>query len=196
MADFLAKRGINILFTIGGDGTQRGALSLANELEKRKLDIAVVGIPKTIDNDIMYVEKSFGFETAYSIATKVLGSAHAEAKGAFNGISIVKLMGRQSGFIAATASVASGEANFTLIPEIPFDIEPPKGFLAVLENRILRRHHALVVVAEGAGQSYFAKQEPSPGNRRFRECKIAGYRDIPPRKSHGIFQKARGFPFP
>ncbi|MDX9752887.1 MAG: ATP-dependent 6-phosphofructokinase [bacterium] len=158
MVDFLAKRGIQILFTIGGDGTLRGALALTEEIQRRGLDIAVIGIPKTIDNDIMYVEKSFGFETAYSIATQVLQSAHAEAKGAYNGVAIVKLMGRQSGFIAANASVASGEVNFTLVPEVPFDLQPPQGFLAALEERILRRHHALIVVAEGAGQDLFAKE--------------------------------------
>jgi 6-phosphofructokinase 1 len=161
MVDFLAKRGITILFTIGGDGTQRGALALSREIQKRQLAISVIGIPKTIDNDVMYMEKSFGFETAYSVATKVLETAHAEARGAYNGIAVVKLMGRQSGFIAATASVASGEANFTLVPEIPFDLDPPGGFLAALEKRLLQRHHALVVVAEGAGQELLANEADS-----------------------------------
>ncbi len=154
MVDFMVNRGINILFTVGGDGTQRGAQALVEEIEKRGLEIAIVGIPKTIDNDIAYVEKSFGFETAFSVATQVLLSAHAEATGAENGIVIVKLMGRQSGFLAATATVASGEVNFTLVPEVPFDLDPPNGFLAALEERILKRRHAVVVVAEGAGQRY------------------------------------------
>ncbi|MBD3266888.1 ATP-dependent 6-phosphofructokinase, partial [bacterium] len=123
MIDFMQRRGINMLFTIGGDGTQRGALELAKEAGRRNLDIAIVGIPKTIDNDVRFVEKSFGFESAYSTATQVLQTAHAEAIGAFNGIAIVKLMGRHSGCIAANASVASGEANFTLVPEIPFDLD-------------------------------------------------------------------------
>jgi len=152
MVDFLARRNVRMLFTIGGDGTQRGSLALAQEMETRNLAIAVVGIPKTIDNDIQFVEKSFGFETAYSVAVQVLRSAHAEAFGAHNGIAIVKLMGRESGFLAATASVASGEVNFALVPEVPFDLKPPNGFLAALEKRILLRHHAVVAVAEGAGQ--------------------------------------------
>ena len=152
MIDFLVNRGINILFTIGGDGTQRGALDLRDEIRKRGLDISIVGIPKTIDNDVMYVDKSFGFESAYSIAVNTLLSAHAEAFGEYNGVTIVKLMGRHSGFLAANATVASGEVDFCLIPEIPFDFDSPKGFLASIENRVLQRHHAVVVVAEGAGQ--------------------------------------------
>ena len=158
MVDFMVKNGINLLFTIGGDGTQRGAMAIVEEIAKRRLEIAVVGIPKTIDNDIFFVERSFGFDTAYSIATQILDSAHAEAEGAWNGITIVKLMGRQSGFLAATASVASGAVNFTLIPEVPFHLDPPHGFLSALESRILKRHHALVVVAEGAGQEMMANE--------------------------------------
>ncbi len=161
MVDFLQTRGINLLFTVGGDGTQKGALALVEEINKRGLEIAVVGIPKTIDNDIQFVEKSFGVETAYSIATDVFMSAHAEATGAHNGIAIVKLMGRQSGFLAAMASVASGEVNFTLIPEVPFELEPPKGFLAALEKRIQARKHAVVAVAEGAGQDLLKKEGQS-----------------------------------
>ncbi|HOJ60728.1 MAG TPA: ATP-dependent 6-phosphofructokinase [bacterium] len=157
MVDFMVRRGINLLFTIGGDGTQRGAMALVEEIQKRKLEIAVIGVPKTIDNDVLFVEKSFGFETAYSVATTVLLSAHAEAVGACNGIAIVKLMGRESGLLTATAAVASGEVNFTLVPEVPFDLDPPNGFLAALERRILKRHHALVVVAEGAGQDLITK---------------------------------------
>lgn len=157
MIDFLLKHKIDMLFTIGGDGTQRGALALCDEIQKRGLRISVIGIPKTIDNDIMFIDKSFGFDTAYSVATEVLKSAHAEAFGAYNGVTIVKLMGRQSGFLAAHASVASGEVNFTLIPEIPFDLESPNGFLAALEKRLMQRHHAVIVVAEGAGQNLLAK---------------------------------------
>ncbi len=153
MIDYLVKNRINLLFTIGGDGTQRGALALTEEIRKRNLTISVVGVPKTIDNDVMYIDRSFGFETAYSVATDVLLSAHAEAYGAYNGVTLVKLMGRESGFLAANASVASGEVNFTLIPEVPFDLDPPNGFLAALERRLLKRHHAVVVVAEGAGQN-------------------------------------------
>jgi 6-phosphofructokinase 1 len=171
MIDFLIKHKINIIFTIGGDGTQRGALALCDEILERNLPISVIGVPKTIDNDIMFIDKSFGFETAFSVATDVLLSAHAEALGAFNGVTIVKLMGRQSGFLAAHAAVASGEANFTLIPEVPFDLEPPNGFLAALEQRLLKRRHAVVVVAEGAGQELLQRESASSetdasGNKR------------------------------
>lgn len=161
MVDFLVKRNFNILFTIGGDGTQRGALKIKEEIERRQLDIAVVGLPKTIDNDVMFVEKSFGFETAFSKGTEVLMCAHAEATGAENGIAIVKLMGRQSGFLAATAALASGESNFVLIPEVPFDLNEPYGLLPALEKRVLERKHALIVVAEGAGQEML-KRESEP----------------------------------
>lgn len=154
MCDFLAKNRIDLLFTIGGDGTQRGALALTEEIQRRGLKIAVVGVPKTIDNDILYIDRSFGFDTAYSVAAGVINGAHAEAKGALNGVCIVKVMGRHSGFLAAAAAVASGEANFCLVPEAPFDLEPPNGFLAALERRILKRKHAVVVVAEGAGQEH------------------------------------------
>ncbi len=154
MVDYMVKHGINLLFTIGGDGTQRGSLAIANEVEKRGLHIAVVGIPKTIDNDISYIQRTFGFETAFSVASEILNNAHAEAKGANNGVCMVKLMGRHSGFLAATAAVSSGEVNICLIPEVPFDLGPPNGFLAALEKRVLRRRHAVVVVAEGAGQEH------------------------------------------
>lgn len=158
IVDFLVNHGINILFTIGGDGTQRGALAIVNEIEARGLKISVVGVPKTIDNDIMYVERSFGFQTAYSVAATALLGAHSEARGYQNGIAIVKLMGRHSGSLSAHATIASGDVNFCLIPEIPFDLDPPNGFLPALEKRILTRQHAVVVVAEGAGQNLIEDQ--------------------------------------
>ncbi|MBN1291298.1 MAG: ATP-dependent 6-phosphofructokinase [Candidatus Latescibacteria bacterium] len=159
MVDFLERMRINVLFSIGGDGTQRGALDLANEIERRKLKIGVIGIPKTIDNDISYVERSFGFNTAVSIARDVLSAGHEEARGAYNGVAVVKLMGRNSGFIAAMAAVANGDANFVLIPEVPFDLEGDKGFFRALEKRLENRRHALVVVAEGAGQDILEKED-------------------------------------
>jgi len=152
IVDFLERERINVLFTIGGDGTQRGALDITEEIEKRKHAISVIGIPKTIDNDISFVERSFGFQTAVSIAQEVLQTGHEEARGAYNGVAVVKLMGRHSGFIAAMAAVANGDANFVLVPEIPFDLDGSKGFLRVLGRRLDERSHALVVVAEGAGQ--------------------------------------------
>jgi len=155
MVDTLEILNINILFCIGGDGTLRGAHSIYEEIVKRKLRIAVAGIPKTIDNDIDLIQKSFGFETAFSIANDIIRSAHNEAHGANNGIALVKLMGRDSGFIAASAALAIQEVNFVLIPEVSFDLYGPRGFLKVLRKRLEERHHAVVVVAEGAGQEFF-----------------------------------------
>ena len=152
IADFLDRMRINVLFAIGGDGTQSGALDIANEIERRKLKIGIIGIPKTIDNDISFIERSFGFNTAVSIARDVLSTGHEEARGALNGVAVVKLMGRNSGFIAAMAAVANGDANFVLVPEVPFDMDGERGFLNVLGQRLEKRKHALVVVAEGAGQ--------------------------------------------
>jgi 6-phosphofructokinase 1 len=159
MVDFLVNRDINILICVGGDGTQRGAHSIAEEIRKRGLPIAVVGVPKTIDNDIQYVRQTFGYYTAIEAARTILDGAHCEAKGAPNGIGLVKLMGRDSGFIAAGATIASQEVNFVLIPEIPIRLEGPKGFLATLHRRITERRHAVVVVAEGAGQDLMGAAE-------------------------------------
>jgi len=155
MVDFLEQHGIDILFCVGGDGTQRGAHALHEELKKRGLKKAVVGIPKTIDNDIQYVSMSFGYATALAQAEEVLRSGHVEARCAPNGIGLVKLMGRDAGFIAAGAALISQEANFVLVPEIPFPLEGDDGLLMHLERRLKTRGHALVVVAEGAGQHLF-----------------------------------------
>jgi len=155
MVDTLEILNINVLFCIGGDGTLRGAHAIYEEIVKRKLKISVAGIPKTIDNDIDLIQKSFGFETAFSIATDIIKNAHNEASGAHNGIALVKLMGRDSGFIAASAALAIQEVNFVLIPEISFDLYGPRGFLKILRRRLEERHHAVVVVAEGAGQDLF-----------------------------------------
>lgn len=155
MVDTLEILNINVLFCIGGDGTLRGAHAIHEEIEKRNLRISVAGIPKTIDNDIDLIQKSFGFETSFSIANDIIRNAHNEASGANNGIALVKLMGRDSGFIAASAALAIQEVNFVLIPEIFFDLHGPRGFLNVLKKRLEDRHHAVVVVAEGAGQDLF-----------------------------------------
>lgn len=152
VVDTLEREQIDILFCVGGDGTQRGAHRIHEEIHRRGLDKAVVGIPKTIDNDIPYVWMSFGYATALEKAEEVLRAAHKEALGVQNGVGLVKVMGRDAGFIAAGAAVASQEANFVLVPEVPFPLEGTDGFLEALERRILARGHALIVVAEGAGQ--------------------------------------------
>ena len=150
IVDTLVRMNINILFVIGGDGSLRCARDIAEECLRRGLKISVVGVPKTIDNDLQFVGRSFGFETAVAEATAVIRSAHMEAKGTFNGIGLVKLMGRDSGFITAYATIANPVVNFCLIPEIDFTIE---GLLAALERRFASgKTHTVVVVAEGAGQ--------------------------------------------
>ena len=154
IVDAIEALNMNMIFIVGGDGTQRGSLDIANEIEKRGLKVAVVGIPKTIDNDLIFIQRSFGFDTAVQKATEAVAAAHMEAHSHINGIGLIKLMGRESGFIATATALASHETNFCLIPEIPFDLEGEKGFLAELENRIQKRHHAVVIVAEGAGQEH------------------------------------------
>lgn len=167
--DFLVEHEIDVLFCVGGDGTQRGAHQLAAEAARRKLPIGIVGIPKTIDNDIKYCERTFGFMTAVTEAETVIDRAHAEAISAKNGVGLVKLMGRQAGFIASAATIASGEVNFALIPEVPFQLDGKHGLLAKLQRRLAARHHAVIVVAEGAGQDLLPDHEEAcdaSGNRK------------------------------
>jgi len=175
MVDTLEIMNINVLFCIGGDGTLRGAHAIQEEIRKRKLKISVAGIPKTIDNDIDLIQKSFGFETAFSIANDIIRNAHNEASGAFNGIALVKLMGRDSGFIAANAALAIQEVNFVLIPEITFDLYGQRGFLHVLRKRLEERHHSVIVVAEGAGQEFFECSDENKdvsGNKKYKDIGI------------------------
>jgi len=175
MVDTLEMMNINILFCIGGDGTLRGAHAIHEEILKRGLKIGVAGIPKTIDNDIDLIQKSFGFETAFSIANDIIRAAHNEAEGAYNCVALVKLMGRDSGFIAANAALAIQDVNFVLVPEISFDLEGPKGFLSILQKRLEARHHAVVVVAEGAGQDFFkdtVKEKDASGNIKNKDIGI------------------------
>jgi 6-phosphofructokinase 1 len=166
MVDTLERMNVGILFTIGGDGTLRGAQAIAEEVGKRNLKISVMGVPKTIDNDISYIDQSFGFVTAVSEARTAIYSAHTEAQGARNGIGLVKLMGRESGFIAAYASITNGDVNFCLIPEMRFSIE---AFLKSLQERLEKRKHAVVVVGEGAGQDLMeaSGDRDASGNIRF-----------------------------
>lgn len=150
--DNLIQLGVNMLFTIGGDGTQRGSKALYDEARSRGYTLSVVGVPKTVDNDVPFVSRTFGYLTAVQEAAHVLDRAHTEAKSVDNGIALVKIMGRHAGFIAAGATMACQDVNFTLVPEIPFRLDGPNGFLAALEQRIRKRRHAVIVVAEGAGQ--------------------------------------------
>lgn len=168
MADTLERLNINILFCVGGDGTLRGAHAIAEEIKRRGQHIGIVGVPKTIDNDLSFTDRTFGFETAVYHTHDIITAAHQEAKGAFNGIGLVKLMGRDSGFIAAYASLANSVVNFCLVPEVPFDVEGEKGLLKALERRFCSgKTHAVIVTAEGAGQSLFqgaSEEKDASGN--------------------------------
>ncbi len=183
IVDLLERTKINVFFVIGGDGTQRGTLDISEEAQKRGLKIAIVGVPKTIDNDLSFVQRSFGFETAVCKAVDVVASAHVEAEGAINGIGIVKVMGRESGFIAAHTALAINDVNYVLIPEVPFDLDGENGLLAHLGRRFERRHHAVILVAEGAGQDLIegCGRMDASGNKRlgdigvFLKDKISAY---------------------
>ena len=159
IVDTLDRMNIAILFMIGGDGTLKAANLIADAIREHNLRIAVIGIPKTIDNDIHMVSRSFGFDTAVDIATQAIKGAHNEAESYPNGIGLIKLMGRHSGFIAATATLAQQDVNFVLIPEIPVDLEGPNGLLTKIETRLQDRGHAVIVVAEGALQELFDDEE-------------------------------------
>ncbi len=157
--DCLERMNIGAIFMIGGDGTLMAAKKLSDAIDGRNLKISVVGIPKTIDNDIHLVARSFGFDTAVDVATQAIVGAHNEAEGYPRGIGLIKLMGRHSGFIAATATLAQQDVNFVLIPEVDFDLDGPRGFLASVEKRLMSRGHAVIVVAEGAGQKLIEAED-------------------------------------
>lgn len=168
IVDAIEALNMNMVFIVGGDGTQRGALEVAEEVEKRGLKVAIVGIPKTIDNDLIFIQRTFGFDTAVQKATEAVSAAHMEAHSHINGIGLIKLMGRESGFIATATALASHEANFCLIPEVPFDLEGADGFLSNLEKRVVERHHAVIIVAEGAGQNLMndTNEKDASGNKK------------------------------
>jgi 6-phosphofructokinase 1 len=153
MVDCLKDLGVGVLFAIGGDGTLRGAQRIGEEAARRGLKIGVIGVPKTIDNDVSFVQRTFGFETAVTEARRATAAANAEAEAGRNGIGLVKLMGRDSGFIAAFSALVNNQVNFCLVPEVPFTLE---GVLSALQQRLERRGHAVIVVAEGAGQDLAA----------------------------------------
>jgi len=166
MVERLEELRVGILFAVGGDGTLRGGQKIAEEAARRGLRIAVVGIPKTIDNDISFVQRTFGFETAVAEARRATYAANTEAEAARNGIGLVKLMGRDSGFIAAYSVLVDSQVNFCLVPEVPFTLE---RFLEELRQRVERRGHAVIVVAEGAGQDLMARtgERDASGNVQY-----------------------------
>ncbi len=155
IVETLCELNVNVLFIIGGDGTLRGANRIAAESQRRNHAISIVGIPKTIDNDILFTDKSFGYETACAAAAQATRVAHTEACTVRNGIGMVKLMGRNSGFIACSAALATNEADFVLIPEVSFGLEGENGLLEALHRCIVSKGNSRIVVAEGAGQELF-----------------------------------------
>ncbi len=181
IVDSLERSNIGILFMVGGDGTLMATSKIADAVTRRGLKISVIGIPKTIDNDIHLVSRSFGFDTAVQVATGAIKGAHNEAKGYPNGIGLIKLMGRHSGFIATTAVLAQQDVNFVLIPEIDFDFKGPGGFLESLEKRLVDSDHAVIVAAEGAGQKYFSGEDDErdeSGNIRLKDIGLLLKREI------------------
>jgi 6-phosphofructokinase 1 len=186
MARYLDARGVRLLFVIGGDGTMRGALALSQAARARGQELSVVGVPKTIDNDIPIIDESFGFESAFAKGEEAIRGAHVEATGARCGVGLVKLMGRHSGFIAAHAALANNDVNFVLVPEVSFPLDGGDGFLSILHQRLERRGHAVVVAAEGAGQHLLdgeARSHDASGNVRlgdiglFLRDRVAAYMD-------------------
>ncbi len=173
--DSLERMNIGLLFMIGGDGTLTAAGRIADIILDRGLKIGVVGVPKTIDNDIYMVSRSFGFDTAVDVATKAIIGASNEAEGYPNGVGLIKLMGRHAGFIAATAVLAQQDVNFVLIPEVDFDLDGPDGLFVALEKRLSDRKHAVIVVAEGAGQKFFeenSNERDASGNLKLGDIGI------------------------
>jgi 6-phosphofructokinase 1 len=168
IVDSMERMNLSILFVIGGDGSQRGAYHIAQLVAKRDLRVSVVGIPKTIDNDLAFIQRSFGFETAVSRAVEAVNGAHVEAHDAVNGVALVKLMGRESGFIAAYTALGTSDVNYVLVPEVPFDLEGESGLLADLKRRLATRNHAVIVAAEGAGQEHLpeSKMTDPSGNKK------------------------------
>ncbi|WP_461211250.1 ATP-dependent 6-phosphofructokinase [Desulfocurvus sp. DL9XJH121] len=190
IVDALERMNISVVFFIGGDGTMKAAQKVQENVAARNLKIAVIGIPKTIDNDINFIFQSFGFDTAVEAATQAIQCAHTEATGAYNGVGMVKLMGRESGFISAQATLALKEVNFVLVPEAPLELLGETGLLPALERRLAHRHHAVIVVAEGAGQELCRTEKgtDASGNPKLGDIstilrqEIAAYckeRDIP-----------------
>jgi 6-phosphofructokinase 1 len=166
MVAYLKHLGVGLLFAIGGDGTLRGAHKIGEAAARCGMKLGVVGVPKTIDNDVSFAQKTFGFETAVTEARRATYAASTEAEAARNGIGLVKLMGRDSGFIAAYSALVNNQVNFCLVPEVPFTLE---RFLSALQRRIETRSHAVIVVAEGAGQDLMSKtnDRDASGNVRY-----------------------------
>ncbi|XP_078172013.1 ATP-dependent 6-phosphofructokinase 2-like [Carex rostrata] len=173
IVDAIVKHGYNQLYVIGGDGTMRGALDIYKELKRRKLNISITGVPKTVDNDIGIIDRSFGFDTAVEVAQQAISAAHTEAESAVNGIGLVKLMGRSTGHIALHSTLSSRDVDCCLIPELTFYLYGKGGLFEFIDQQLKQNGHVVIVVAEGAGQEIIShiaaeKQEKDPsGNPIF-----------------------------
>ena len=132
--------GFDCVFTLGGDGTQKSARDFATK------GINVIGVPKTIDNDVACTEITFGYNTAVSVAAEALDRLHTTGE-THHRIMVLEVMGRYAGWIALESAIAGG-ADVALIPEIPYDIN--KAVEKINERRKLGKHFSIVVVAEGA----------------------------------------------
>jgi 6-phosphofructokinase 1 len=163
IVDTFVAKGINMIFSIGGDGTHRGILAMSKEIEKRGLKIILAGIPKTIDNDIPIIDRSFGLESSVEQAVKAIQSANIEANSVKNGVGLVKLFGRSCGFIALKAALASRDVNICLIPESGFQLYGEHGLLEFLFKRLRFKQHCVIVVAEGAGSAILDKTVSGTG---------------------------------
>ena len=189
MVDTLVELGIDVLFVIGGDGSMRGAMKLTSVIDERGLDIAVIGIPKTIDNDLPYTDQSFGFQTAFAQATEFIASVFVESQAAENGVGIVKLMGRHSGFIACYAALSNNDADFVLIPEVPFVLDGPDGVLRRVEDHVRRHGQVVLVVAEGAGQELL--EQEGHDHRRVGQHEARRHRALPQGEDHRAPDRGR-----
>ncbi|XP_010536840.1 PREDICTED: ATP-dependent 6-phosphofructokinase 3 [Tarenaya hassleriana] len=190
IVDSIQDRGINQVYIIGGDGTQRGASVIFEEVRRRGLKVSVVGIPKTIDNDIPVIDKSFGFDTAVEEAQRAINAAHVEAESIENGIGLVKLMGRYSGFIAMYATLASRDVDCCLIPESPFYLEGEGGLFEFVERRLKENGHMVIVIAEGAGQELMLESttlKDASGNKLLKDVGLWLFQSI---KDHFSAKKA------
>ncbi|OMO64670.1 hypothetical protein COLO4_31954 [Corchorus olitorius] len=165
IVDAIQHHGFDQVYIIGGDGTMRGAVKIFEETRRRKLRVGIAGIPKTVDNDVGIIDRSFGFQTAVEMAQQAIHAAHVEAESAVNGIGLVKLMGRSTGHIALHATLSSRDVDCCLIPETEFYLQGRGGLLEFLEQRLKDKGHAVVVVAEGAGQNLIPRSDAQKQQR-------------------------------
>lgn len=165
IVDAIEHRRFNQVYIIGGDGTMRGAVKIFEEIRRRNLKVGVAGIPKTVDNDVGIIDRSFGFQTAVEMAQEAIRAAHVEAESAVNGIGLVKLMGRSTGHIALHSTLSSRDVDCCLIPETDFYLEGKGGLFEFLEQRVKENGHAVLVVAEGAGQDVIPRNDAQKEER-------------------------------